>query len=144
MNPATLAVIRELPCQNPDDLAKAVQRARAAQPAWASLSLTDRRRGLRRLTRRLLADPEAMDTLVAESGKPRYQAELIELFYTCELTRFYTGRVGRRALRDDLRHPLIFVNKRARVVYHPRGQLTFPYRSRTLRFVRWLMRRLYG
>ncbi|HEY2903125.1 MAG TPA: aldehyde dehydrogenase family protein [Polyangia bacterium] len=121
VNPATLALIREVPCQNSDDLARAVQRARAAQPAWAALSLVDRGRGLRRLTKHLLADREAMDTLVAESGKPRYEAELIELFYTCELTRFYTGRVGRRALRDDLRHPLIFANKRARVVYHPRG-----------------------
>jgi acyl-CoA reductase-like NAD-dependent aldehyde dehydrogenase len=66
-------------------------------------------------------DPSLVDTLVAESGKPRYEAELIELFYTLELTRFYTGRVGRRALADDLRHPFVFANKRARVVHHPRG-----------------------
>ena len=57
----------------------------------------------------------------AESGKPRYEAENIELFYTLELTRYYTGRAGRRALADDLRHPFVFANKRARVVHHPRG-----------------------
>jgi acyl-CoA reductase-like NAD-dependent aldehyde dehydrogenase len=62
-----------------------------------------------------------MATLVAENGKPRYEAELIELFYVLELTRFYTGRAGRRALRDEVHHPLIFSNKRTRVVRHPRG-----------------------
>ena len=62
-----------------------------------------------------------MDTLVAESGKTRYEAELFELFYTLELTRYFTGRAGRRALADQLVHPLIFANKRARVVRHPRG-----------------------
>ena len=121
VNPATLALIREVSCQTPADLAQAVQRARNAQPAWAAMPVAERGRALRRLTKRLLDDGEAIDTLVAESGKPRYEAELIEQFYTCELTRFYTGRAGRRALRDDLRHPLIFAHKRARVVYHPRG-----------------------
>jgi acyl-CoA reductase-like NAD-dependent aldehyde dehydrogenase len=69
----------------------------------------------------MLADPTLVDTIVGESGKPRYEAELFEVFYTCELTRYYTGRAGRRALRDDLRHPFIFAHKRARVVHHPRG-----------------------
>ncbi len=121
VNPATLDLVREIPCQTADDVTAAVQRARAAQPAWAALPTRERGRALRRLAARLLGDEELIETLVAESGKPRYEAELIELFYTCELTRFYTGRVGRRALRDDVRHPLIFANKKARVVYHARG-----------------------
>jgi acyl-CoA reductase-like NAD-dependent aldehyde dehydrogenase len=69
----------------------------------------------------MLLDDTLVDTIVSESGKPRYEAEGMELFYTCELVRYYTGRAGRRALRDDLRHPFLFANKRARVVYHPRG-----------------------
>jgi acyl-CoA reductase-like NAD-dependent aldehyde dehydrogenase len=76
---------------------------------------------LRRLARALRDDPGFLDTLIGESGKPSYEAEAIEVFYTLELTRYYTGRAGRRALRDDLRHPLIFASKRARVVHHPRG-----------------------
>jgi acyl-CoA reductase-like NAD-dependent aldehyde dehydrogenase len=103
------------------DVAAAVQRARAAQPAWAALAFADRARALRRLTHRMLGDAALLDALVAESGKPRYEAEGIELFYTCELTRYYSGRAGRRALRDDLRHPFVFANKRARVVFHARG-----------------------
>jgi acyl-CoA reductase-like NAD-dependent aldehyde dehydrogenase len=120
-NPGTGATLAELPAGTPDDVAAAMARARAAQPAWGQLPFAERARGLRRLARRMLEDAALIQTLVSESGKPRYEAEAIELFYTCELTRYYTGRAGRRALRDDLRHPFIFATKRARVVYHPRG-----------------------
>jgi acyl-CoA reductase-like NAD-dependent aldehyde dehydrogenase len=99
----------------------AIARARAAQPAWAALSFRERGAALRRLARAVRDDARLLDTLVSESGKPAFEAEGMEVFYTLELTRYYTGRAGRRALRDDLRHPLIFSNKRARVVHHPRG-----------------------
>ena len=120
-NPGTGAPITEVSTATAADVAAAIARARAAQPAWGALSFAERGRALRRLTHRMLSDPELLDTLVSESGKPHYEAEAMELFYTCELTRYYTGRAGRRALRDDVRHPLVFSNKRARVVYHPRG-----------------------
>jgi acyl-CoA reductase-like NAD-dependent aldehyde dehydrogenase len=120
-NPGTGAVIAEVPMASAGEAQEAVTSARAAQPAWGALPLPERARALRRLTHRMLSDDSLLDTLVSESGKPRYEAEAIELFYTCELVRYYTGRAGRRALRDDLRHPFVFANKRARVVYHARG-----------------------
>jgi acyl-CoA reductase-like NAD-dependent aldehyde dehydrogenase len=120
-NPATGQVIEEVPCGGMSQVAEAVERARRAQPAWGALPFGQRAAALRRLARALRDDPTFLDTLVGESGKPAYEAEAIELFYTLELTRYYTGRAGRRALRDDVRHPLIFANKRARVIRHPRG-----------------------
>ena len=120
-NPGTGATIAEIPVTTGAEIGAALARGRAAQPAWGALPFSERARALRRLTHRMLADDTLVDTLVGESGKPRYEAEAIEIFYTCELTRYYTGRAGRRALRDDLRHPFVFANKRARVVYHPRG-----------------------
>jgi preprotein translocase subunit SecY len=45
---------------------------------------------LRRLVRRMMADEQLLPTLCAESGKPRFEAEGIELFYTAELTRYFT------------------------------------------------------
>jgi acyl-CoA reductase-like NAD-dependent aldehyde dehydrogenase len=120
-NPATGALLRELPSATPGDVAAAFTRARAAQPAWARLSVRERGAALRRLCARLLRDEEAIETIVRESGKPRYEAEAIEIFYTCELTRFLSGRRGRRALADDVRRPFIFAHKRARVVQHPHG-----------------------
>src|SRR5207253_346737 len=53
--------------------------------------------------------------------KPHYEAIGIEIFYTLELTRYYTGRAGRRAMRDEVRRPFVFAYKRARVAKHPRG-----------------------
>jgi acyl-CoA reductase-like NAD-dependent aldehyde dehydrogenase len=120
-NPATGQLIEEIPCADAAATEAAVDRARAAQPAWGALPFAARAQALRRLARAMRDDGGFLDTLSAESGKPRYEAELIELFYTLELTRYYTGRAGRRALADELRHPLIFANKRARVIRHPRG-----------------------
>jgi acyl-CoA reductase-like NAD-dependent aldehyde dehydrogenase len=120
-NPATGQVIEEVPCGGLPQVEEAVARARAAQRAWGALPFGRRAAALRRLARALRDDPGFLDTLIGESGKPSYEAEVMELFYTLELTRYYSGRSGRRALRDELRHPLIFANKRARLVHHPRG-----------------------
>jgi acyl-CoA reductase-like NAD-dependent aldehyde dehydrogenase len=120
-NPASGALLAEVPAAAPADVGGALERARRAQAGWARLSFRARAAYLRRLSARLLRDPELIPTIIAENGKPRYEAEGIEVFYTCELTRYLTGRAGRRALRDDVRHPFVFANKRARVVYHPHG-----------------------
>ncbi len=121
VNPATGQVIRDVPCGDMSQVEAAVARGRAAQPAWGALPFAARAAALRRLARALRDDPGFLDTLIGESGKPSYEAEAIEVFYTLELTRYYTGRAGRRALRDELRHPLLFSNKRARLVHHARG-----------------------
>jgi acyl-CoA reductase-like NAD-dependent aldehyde dehydrogenase len=120
-NPATGELVQEVPAADGVAATAAVARARAAQPAWGALPFAERSRVLRRVARALRDDATFLDTLMAESGKPRYEAEGIELFYTLELTRYYTGRAGRRALADELRWPFVFANKRARVVRHPRG-----------------------
>ena len=120
-NPATGAVVASIPAASVVDLRAAMTRARQAQPSWAALGTRKRGTLLRRLTRRLIRDEALMTTLMAETGKPRYEAEAIELFYTAELTRFLTARRGRRALADEIRRPLLFAYKRARVVQHPHG-----------------------
>jgi acyl-CoA reductase-like NAD-dependent aldehyde dehydrogenase len=120
-NPATGQLIQEIPAADAAAADAAMARARAAQPAWGALPFAERARILRRLARALRDDASFLDMLCAESGKPRYEAQNIELFYLLELTRYYTGRAGRRALADELRHPFVFTNKRARIVRHPRG-----------------------
>lgn len=120
-NPVTGALCAEIPAAGPAEVAAAVARARAAQPAWAALPFAERRRLLRRFARRLMSDPDLVPTLVRETGKPRYEAEAIEVHYTAGLIRYYTSGAGRRALRDETRWPFLFPNKRARVVRHPLG-----------------------
>lgn len=120
-NPATGAVLAQVEPVRRPDVEAALARARAAQPAWAALPLAARAQALRRLARAIRDDGKLTELLVSESGKPHYEAEGIEVFYTLELTRYMTGRSGRRALRDDVRTPFVFMYKRARVVRHPRG-----------------------
>jgi acyl-CoA reductase-like NAD-dependent aldehyde dehydrogenase len=57
---------------------------------------------------------------VSESGKPRYEAEGIEVFYMLELTRTTPAARAAGAARRPP-PPFVFANKRARVVHHPRG-----------------------
>jgi acyl-CoA reductase-like NAD-dependent aldehyde dehydrogenase len=120
-NPATGRTLAEIPCGDLPQIEAAMARARAAQPAWAALPFRERAAALRRLAAALRDDVRLLDTIVSEAGKPDYEAEGIEIFYALELTRYYTGRAGRRALSDDLRTPLLFSYKRARVVHHARG-----------------------
>ncbi|HEX2657516.1 MAG TPA: aldehyde dehydrogenase family protein [Polyangia bacterium] len=121
VNPATGVPIAEVAPAHPPDVRIALGRARAAQREWAALAPRERGRALRQLAARIRDDARLTETLVAESGKPHYEAEGIEVFYTLELTRYLTGRAGRAALRDDVRRPFVFAHKRARVVQHPRG-----------------------
>ena len=57
---------------------------------------------------------------MAESGKPRQEAEGIELLYFCELIRF-TLRASRRALADESRSPFLFLTKTTRLIRKPWG-----------------------
>lgn len=120
-DPSSSALLGQVPDQSPDVVADVVARARKAQPAWGALPFRERAKALRRLLRAIRDDAELIDTLTRESGKPRYEAELFELLYTLELTRFYTSSAGRKALADEVRGSTFLPNKRARIVYHPRG-----------------------
>lgn len=119
--PQTGELLAEVAATTPAGLDAAFARARAAQPAWAALPFRARAAALRRFARVLRDDAQLLTTLIAESGKPRHEAELFELLYTLELTRFYTGRRGRRALAERTQRPFLFPNKRTRVIHHARG-----------------------
>lgn len=109
------------PEQGAGDVAAMVERARRAQPVWAALGTRERARLLRKMARALARDEEIVRAIIAETGKPRYEAEAIEVLYTCELTRFLTSRRGRRALRPERRRAGFFVTKELHVSYRPHG-----------------------
>jgi acyl-CoA reductase-like NAD-dependent aldehyde dehydrogenase len=98
-----------------------VARARAAQQSWARLGLRARGRALRALAVRARSDAELARVISAETGKPRFEAIGFEIGYLCEVTRFLSGRKGRRALAEERRASLIFPHKLARVAWQPRG-----------------------
>lgn len=101
-------------------MARAVEAARAAAPAWEALGLAGRAEALKRWRDAILDDAEVIRTLVAESGKLRPEAEGIEILYLCELIRFTIG-AARKALREETRNPFLFVTKKTRLVRRPLG-----------------------
>ncbi len=120
VSPATGEILAEVPDEGEAGVARAVEAARASAPAWEALGVVGRGEALKRWRDAILDDGEVVRTLVAESGKPRQEAEGIELLYLCELIRFTIG-AARKVLGEETRHPLLFLTKKTRLVRRPLG-----------------------
>ncbi|WP_402372363.1 succinic semialdehyde dehydrogenase [Isoptericola rhizosphaerae] len=97
--PYTGAPLAAVPLSGPDDVARAVERARAAQHDWAARPLAERARVLDRLGTLVLdRQSEILDLIQMESGKSRRNAfeEVADVAQTC---RHYVVR-GARYLAD--------------------------------------------
>lgn len=119
-SPATGAFLGEVPDEGAAGAGRAVAAARAAQPAWAALDLPQRAEALKRWRDAVLDEPAVPETLVKESGKPRQEAEGIEVLYLCELIRAM-ARLAPKAFREETRSPLLFLTKKTRLVRRPLG-----------------------
>ena len=108
-----------IPRGAPDDIAAAVARVRAAQPAWAARGVKARARVLADFQNRLLARrEEIMDVVQLESGKARRYAfeeivdtALVAKHYAAHAARYLRPRRHRGALPGltsalELRHPV--------------------------------------
>lgn len=74
-NPATGALLAELPADDAASIAAKAAAARAAQPAWAARPLAERIRTMRRFRDAVLAEREPLAvTLTQEVGKPIAQS----------------------------------------------------------------------
>lgn len=120
VSPATGELLADVPAAGPAEVAAAVDAARAAAPAWAATPLPKRIAALKRWRREIVDDGELLRTLVRESGKPRHEAEGVELLYFCELARF-AAAAARRALAPDRRGTLLFAVRRTEVHRVPVG-----------------------
>jgi acyl-CoA reductase-like NAD-dependent aldehyde dehydrogenase len=75
VNPATGALLAEVPAATPELVAERAAAARAAQPAWAALPLRERMEILQRFRVAVAAEVESLAaTLTAEVGKPIRQS----------------------------------------------------------------------
>jgi acyl-CoA reductase-like NAD-dependent aldehyde dehydrogenase len=120
ISPATGALLAEVPDEGEAGVASAVEAARAAAGSWASLPFTARAESLETWRDAVLDEPRVAGTLVAESGKPRHEAEGVEILYFCELIRF-SVRASRRAVAEETRNPFLFLTKKTRLVRKPLG-----------------------
>jgi len=71
LNPATGAQIAELPADDAASVAAKARRARAAQPAWAAVSLAERKACITRFRAGIVAELDALAAVMTrETGKP--------------------------------------------------------------------------
>jgi acyl-CoA reductase-like NAD-dependent aldehyde dehydrogenase len=121
VSPATGELLAEVPDEGAPGITAAIDAARAAGPGWASRPLAERVEALKSWRDRVLDDAYSVaGTLVAESGKPRHEAEAFEILYLCELIRF-ASRAARRVLAEETRNPFLFVTKKTRLRRTPLG-----------------------
>ncbi len=122
-SPATGQPLGEIEVATADDVQAAVAAARRAQPAWAALPVAERAKVLWRALDALLArQDEYLRVIEAESGKPRLDALMIEIFAACDALAYHAKRAARH-LRPERRrvHGLVGLMKRLHVIYRPLG-----------------------
>jgi acyl-CoA reductase-like NAD-dependent aldehyde dehydrogenase len=105
LNPATGAVLAEMPQDTHESVLAKYQAARAAQPAWAALPLADRLACIRRFRAGVVAATDRLAaTLTAEVGKPIRQSrnELAGLLPRLDFFLAATGdTLAPRAVFDE-------------------------------------------
>ncbi len=119
-DPARGTTIDELPIDDDAAVAAAVQRARAAQPAWAALPTYERGRLLKRTRREMVrVRAEILDRLERETGKARFDV-VGELMGTC-MDIGYLARRAARWLEPQRVSTQPLFGKRGLIAFKPRG-----------------------
>mgnify|MGYP001821096614 FL=1 len=95
-SPVNLEPTGELICANSEDVAAAIAKARAAQPAWAATSMKERSAIIERALQVVLErQDEIIDTVVAETGKARTDAMSMEVFSVADQLCYYAKNAER-------------------------------------------------
>jgi acyl-CoA reductase-like NAD-dependent aldehyde dehydrogenase len=114
------AVVQELVVDSPEAVGAAVDRARAAQPAWDALGARGRAKLLKRARKELARDrAEILALLERETGKARFDV-VGELMGVCMDLGWLARRAPRWLAREKVSTRPLF-GKRGHVSYRPRG-----------------------
>lgn len=115
--------VGELDVSTKDEVDNAITHAQAAQTAWAARPVKERADIVRGAVDQLVARrDEIIDTLQAETGKPRAEALAIEIVPACDFLNHWSSR-AHKVLRDERRkvHGYIRPLKKLRIHYQPLG-----------------------
>ncbi len=120
-SPATGEPVGEVPIQSAEDVRAAVARAREAQRAWALLPIEERCTRILAF-RDAIVDraEEVIDIIVAECGKPRFEALSHEVMLVADLATYYAKRAPRILAPREIELHLL-KHRRSYVHYAPRG-----------------------
>lgn len=118
--PATGAPVAEVPVSTPDDVRRAAQRARSAQPGWTARHVLERAAVLDRVHDLVLDHrDEALDLIQTENGKAR--AHAYEEVADVALTASWYARQGPAMLADRRYRGLVPGLSRVTQVHHAKG-----------------------
>src|SRR5437867_3559804 len=121
LNPATLEELGRATIFTPHQVQHAVARARAAQPAWGSLSFRQRGEFILRAKDLLVDRQDDFCGLIAsETGKPMVEALSSEIMPVANLMDYF-ARKSEKLLRDEQFTLSVFRNKKSRILYYPVG-----------------------
>ncbi len=122
-DPATGEEIGRVPLTLPEEVARAVGRARAAQNAWAANSYRDRGRIMMQARRIILKELEEIAQLVArETGKPAAEAISMELTPSLDLMQYFAHKTETLLERERINIGLYgLMGRMSYVVYKPVG-----------------------
>src|SRR5437660_6043616 len=94
-NPATGEEIGRAPIVMPEDVARAVGRAREAQRDWAILTFRERGRLIMKARKIILKELEEIASLISrETGKPVSEAIAMELTTTLDLMQYFARKTA--------------------------------------------------
>jgi succinate-semialdehyde dehydrogenase/glutarate-semialdehyde dehydrogenase len=94
-DPATGGEIGRAPLTIPEEVARAVGRAREAHPAWGALSIRERGRVVMKARRIILKELEEIALLISrETGKPVSEAVAMELAPTLDLMQHFAHKTA--------------------------------------------------
>ena len=122
-DPATGEEIGRVPLTLPEEVARAVGRARAAQNAWAAKSFGERGRIMMHARKIILKELEEIALLVArETGKPASEAIAMELTPSLDLMQYFARKTETLLERERINIGLYgLMGRMSYVVYKPVG-----------------------
>ncbi|MFF8414414.1 aldehyde dehydrogenase family protein [Streptomyces omiyaensis] len=120
-SPATGTPVAEHPVAGPQEVSRAVERARSVQAGWAALPAARRRDHLLRWKKALAGELDAVAGVIAEeTGKPAGDAAL-EVVLTLEHLAWAARNAGSALRRRRVGTGLFALHQRASLTYRPLG-----------------------
>ena len=122
-DPATGEEIGRVPLTLPEEVARAVGRARAAQNAWAAKSFGERGRIMMHARKIILKELKEIALLIArETGKPASEAIAMELTPSLDLMQYFARQTEMLLERERINIGLYgLMGRMSYVVYKPVG-----------------------
>jgi acyl-CoA reductase-like NAD-dependent aldehyde dehydrogenase len=123
VNPATGEILRELDCAGEREVEAVVARARAAQPAWASLGLRRRIAIVGEFQKKLLEKKSEIAAVVTrEAGKPLAESLVTEVLVVLDAARFLIDNAWNLLRDEPVPHGNLAAKlKRGSLVREPHG-----------------------